>query len=110
MITELRGLLENCQMPYKTFAILAPFLEEDLSMIDMDQLQSFAFFFMTALIKGREKGRAHFVYFIDVMYILLHKNYEIVFFESDFPNKWDGRYFDNKTVMIQAILPGWSID
>lgn len=62
-------------MPYKTFAILAPFLEEDLAKIDIDQLQSFAFFFMTALMKGRDKGKSHFLYFIDVMYILLHKNY-----------------------------------
>ena len=50
------------------------------------------------------------MYFIDVMYILLHRNYEIAFFESDFPNKWDSRYFDDRTVMIQAMLPAWSID
>jgi hypothetical protein len=40
-------------MPYKTFSILAPFLEEDISVIDLDQLQSFTFFFLTALMKGR---------------------------------------------------------
>lgn len=110
MIAELRVLLENCQMPYKTYAILAPFLEEDLGSIDMEQLQSFAFFFMTALIKGRERSNTHYLYLIDVMYILLHRNYEIAFFESDFPKKWDPRYFDDKMVMIQAILPSWSID
>jgi len=71
-------------MPYKTFSILAPFLEEDISIIDLDQLQSFSFYYLTALMKGRERGKAHFMYFIEVMYILLHKNYEIVFFESDF--------------------------
>ena len=60
-------------------------------------------------MKGREKHKAHFMFFIEVMYILLHKNYEIVFFESDFPAKWDEQYFEAKIVMIQAILPAWSI-
>ena len=97
-------------MPYKTYATLAPFLVEDLSTIDLDQLQSFSFFFLTALTRGRERGNAHFVYLIDVMYILLQRNYEIAFFESDFPGKWEVKYFNNRVVMIQAILPGWSLD
>lgn len=53
MVAELRTLLERCEMPYKTFAILAPFLEEDISVIDLDQLQSFSFYYLTALMKGR---------------------------------------------------------
>lgn len=53
MISELRMLLENCQMPYKTYATLAPFLQEDISQIDTEQLESFAFFFLSALMKGR---------------------------------------------------------
>ena len=89
MVAELKILLENCQMPYKTYQTLAPFLEEDISVIDLDQLQSFAFYFLTALMKGRERGKDHFIYFIETMYIILHRNYEIVFFESDFPGKWD---------------------
>ena len=40
-------------MPYKTYQILAPFLEDDVSTIDLDQLQSFTFYFLTALMKGR---------------------------------------------------------
>lgn len=80
-------------MPVKTYGILAPFLEEDVSLIDLEQLQSFTFFFLSALMKGREQGKIHFIYFIDVMYILLHKNYEIAFFESEFPAGWDGGYF-----------------
>lgn len=61
-------------------------------------------------MKGREKGKAHFMYFIEVMYILLHKNYEIVFFESDFVSKWDSSQFEAKVAMIGAILPSWSLD
>lgn len=91
MVVELRTLLEKCEMPYKTYSILAPFLEEDISVIDLDQLQSFSFYYLTALMKGRERGKAHFMYFIEVMYILLHKNYEIVFFESDFSSRWDAK-------------------
>lgn len=64
----------------KTFNILAQFLEEDVSVIDFDQLQSFTFFFLSALMKGRENNKMHFLYMIETMYILLHKNYEIVFF------------------------------
>lgn len=80
MVVELRTLLENCQMPYKTFSTLAPFLEEDISLIDLDQLQSFSFYFLSALMKGRQKSKTHFLYFIETMYLLLHRNYEVVFF------------------------------
>ncbi len=80
-------------MPMKTFSILAPFLEEDISLIDLDNLQSFAFFFLSSLMKGRDKSKVHFMYFIDIMYILLHRNYEIAFFQSEFPGKWDKEYF-----------------
>lgn len=93
----------------KTYGILAPFLEEDVSVIDLDQLQSFTFFFLSALMKGRETGKMHFLYFIDVMYILLHKNYEIAFFESEFPREWDQNYFETKVALIEAILPGWRL-
>lgn len=93
MIVELRTIIENCKMPMKTFSILAPFLEEDISLIDLDNLQSFAFFFLSSLMKGRDKSKVHFMYFIDIMYILLHRNYEIAFFQSEFPGKWDKEYF-----------------
>lgn len=46
---------------------------------------------------------------IETMYILLHKNYEIVFFESDFPSAWSQKYFDEKVALIEAILPSWSL-
>lgn len=49
------------------------------------------------------------MYFIEVMYILLHKNYEIVFFESDFSEKWDSKQFEARAAMIGAILPSWSL-
>lgn len=81
-------------MPMKTYSILAPFLEEDISIIDFNQLQTFAFFFLSALLKGKETKQMHFLHVIDCMYILLHRNYEIVFFSSDFPSKWDQNYFD----------------
>lgn len=96
-------------MPYKTYSILAPFLEEDISSIDLDQLQSFTFYFLMALMKGREKSKIHFLYFIDVMYIMLHRNYEISFFESDFPDKWDQQYYDSKVALIEAMLPGCTL-
>lgn len=49
------------------------------------------------------------MYFIDVMYILLHRNYEIVFFESEFPQGWNEEYFDMKVAMIGALVPNWSM-
>jgi hypothetical protein len=49
------------------------------------------------------------MYFIEIMYILLHRNYEIVFFESEFPTSWNPDYFEVKQVMIKGIVPGWSL-
>ena len=62
-------------MPTKTYSILAPYLEEDLSIIDFHQLHTFAFFFLSALLKGREVHHMHFLHLVDCMYILLHRNY-----------------------------------
>lgn len=87
-------------MPVKTYHILGPYLESDLSLIQLEQLQTFTFFFLSALMKGRHKAEYHFLFFVEVMYIMLHKHYEIVFFESDFPTRWDELYFDTKVALI----------
>jgi hypothetical protein len=44
-------MIEGCSMPVKTFGILAPYLEEDLASVDFPQLQTFTFFFLSALLK-----------------------------------------------------------
>ena len=89
MVVELRNIIENCHMPVHTYGILAPYLEEDISKVDYCKLHSFLFFFLSVLLKGRRGKTLHQMYMIDLMYILLHKNYEIVFFEDEFPNGWD---------------------
>lgn len=60
-------------------------------------------------MKGRQVDKVHFLYMIEAMYILLHRSYEIVFFESDFPGVWQQKYFEEKVMLINAILPGWSL-
>lgn len=60
-------------------------------------------------MKGREKGKLHFLYFIEMMYVCLHGHYQIAFFEDEFPNKWDEDYFGQKVLLIQALLPGWRL-
>jgi hypothetical protein len=61
-------------MPVKTYSILAPYLEGDISVVDFGQLQTFTFFFLSALLKSREK-EMHQLYMVEAMYILLHRNY-----------------------------------
>jgi hypothetical protein len=73
----------------------------------LEQVQSFLFFFLSALMRGRERGKLHFIYFIDVMYVSLHGHYQIAFFEDEFPSQWDQDYFNQKVMLIQALLPGW---
>lgn len=53
MIAGLKNLIEYSSMPVKTFQIIAPYLEEDVALIDKIQLESFTFFFLSALIKGK---------------------------------------------------------
>ena len=100
MLAEFKSVLETCSMPMKTYTILAPYLEDDISIIDFDQLHTFAFFFLSALLKSKDIKNIHFLHVIEVMYILLHRNYEIVFFEDDFPRKWDEEYFNTKIALI----------
>lgn len=109
MIAEFRSMIEGCSMPVKTFGILAPYLEEDLAAVDFPQLQTFTFFFLAALLKKWEPKDMVALHMIEVMYILLHRNFEIVFFESDFPTQWSQSYFDTKVALIQALLPNWSL-
>ena len=107
MLAEFKSVLETCSMPMKTYTILAPYLEDDISMIDVEQLHSFTFFFLSALLKSKDIKNIHFLHVIEVMYILLHRNYEIVFFEDDFPRKWDEEYFNTKVALIEALVPSW---
>ena len=110
MVVELRNVIENCRMPVHTFGILAPYLEEDISQVDYSKLHSFLFFLLSVLLKGRREKSLHEMYVIDLMYILLHKNYEIVFFEDEFPNRWDQDYFDAKALLIETLVPHWSLE
>lgn len=80
MISEFKHVIESCSMPMKTYSILAPYLEDDISLIDFTQLHTFTFFFLSALLKNKDVRHIHFLHIIDSMYILLHRNYEIVFF------------------------------
>jgi hypothetical protein len=109
MICEFKNMIENCSMPVKTYGILAPYLEEDLSLVDFSQLHTFTFFFLSALLKGRDLRHPHFLHVVDCMYILLHRDYEVVFFESDFPRKWDQQYFDGKVALLESLVPSWSL-
>ena len=109
MLSEFKSVIETCSMPMKTYSILAPYLQQDLSLIDFSQLQSFTFFFLSALIKNKDIRDLHFLYVIDSMYIILHQNYQIVFFESDFPKKWNQQYLDEKVALIEALVPSWSL-
>jgi hypothetical protein len=109
MIAEFKSVIETCSMPMKTYSILAPYLEDDLSLIDYTQIHTFTFFFLSALLKKKDLRQMHFLYVIDSMYILLHRNYEIVFFESDFPKRWNQEYFDTKVVLIESLVPSWSL-
>lgn len=43
------------------------------------------------------------------MYMLLHRNFEIIFFESDFPLTWNKDYFDMLNSLIECMVPNWSI-
>lgn len=67
-------------MPMKTYSILTPYLEEDISLIDFNQIHNFTFLFLSALLKNKDLKHIHYLHIIDSMYILLHKNYEIIFF------------------------------
>jgi len=44
---------------------------------------------MTSLMKSNFEKNIHFVNAIECMYIILHRNFEIVHFESDMPKRWD---------------------
>jgi hypothetical protein len=109
MISEFKSVIETCSMPMKTYTILAPYLEDDISLIDFTQVQTFTFFFLSALLKNKDLHHMHFLYVIDAMYILLHRNYEIVFFENDFPPKWNQQYFDEKVALIGSLVPSWNL-
>lgn len=80
MVCEFKSVIENCSMPMKTYSILAPYLEDDISLVDFQQLHTFTFFFLSALLKHKDPKHLHFLHVVDCMYILLHRNYEIVFF------------------------------
>ncbi len=109
MVCQFKSVIENCSMPVKTYSILAPYLEDDLSLIDFHQLHTFAFFFLSALLKNKDYRQLHYLHLLDCMYILLHRNYEIVFFESEFPKKWDQQYWDGKIALIQSLVPSWTL-
>lgn len=55
MIAQLNQIVDGWVMPAKTYSILAPYLEADISKIDFSKLQTFTFFFLSALLKSREK-------------------------------------------------------
>ncbi len=100
ILTDLRQIIQRSYIPMRTYQILAPFLEDHIQEIDSQKLQDFCFFFMTNLFKTNFKKDMHFLYTIEFMYIILHRNYEIVHFSSDFPNKWDDDYFQLRKTLI----------
>lgn len=74
MIVHFKSILENCSMPVKTYTILAPFLPDDLSEIDFGKLHDFTFYFLSVLLK-KSSENLHYIYVIDLMYIILHRQY-----------------------------------
>ena len=61
-------------MPVKTYTILVPFLHDDLSEIDFGKLHDFTFYFLSVLLK-KSMENVHYIYVIDLMYIILHRHY-----------------------------------
>jgi hypothetical protein len=64
-------------------------LDDHIENIDLVKLEDFTFFYMTSLMKSNFEKNIHFINAIESMYIILHRNFEIVHFESDMPKRWD---------------------
>lgn len=50
-LANLKNIIENANMPYKTYEALMPFLDEDLQSVDLEAAQNFCFFYMTILMR-----------------------------------------------------------
>jgi len=100
----------RCYIPINTLEILQPFMEDRIDNIDPVKLEDFTFFYMTSLMKNSFQKDIHFINAIECMYIIFHKNLEIVHFESDMPRKWDEDFFNMRKYLIQAMIPSWNID
>jgi hypothetical protein len=93
-IANLKNMIERSTMPMKTYEALTPFLEEDISLIDEEEVAKFCFFYMTALLKTRNIKDYHDILALETMYVVInHDGYEIVYSEEDQPKKWDEDYY-----------------
>lgn len=81
ILVNLKGVIENANMPYKTYEALLPFLEEDLEMIEAAPLHKFSFFYMTVLLRMDGEKNYHHILALETMYVVLSEPYEIVFCE-----------------------------
>ena len=98
-LVDLKSIIENSHLPMKTFETLMPYLE-NIEDIDRVATENFCFFYMTVLLRQRGKADYHSILALETMSILLHRNYEIVYCEEDFPMKWDQEYYEMRKTLI----------
>ena len=106
---NVKNVIENANMPDKTYEALMPYLEEDLEMIDPKQAEDFCFFYMTALMKMKKEKSYHEILVMETMQVIVSEDYEIVFSEEDMPKRFDMQYFELKKALISASVPQWEI-
>ena len=108
MLVDLKAMIENSTMPMKTFETLMPYLD-NIEDIDRVQTENFCFFFMTIILRQRMTAEYHSILTIEVLAVLIHRNYEVTYSEEDFPKEWDKDYFELRKLMIENTVPNWNI-
>jgi hypothetical protein len=108
-LVNLKNIIENANMPYKTYEALMPYLEEDLEKIDIEGVQNFCFFYMTILMRMSNQKTYHDILALELMYVLINPQYSIVYSEEDMPRQWDSKYYELKKLLISTLVPKWDI-
>lgn len=108
-LVNLKNIIENANMPYKTYEALMPYLEEDLEKIDVEGVQNFCFFYMTILMRMSNQKTYHDILALELMYVLINPQYSIVYSEEDMPRQWDSKYYELKKLLISTLVPKWDI-
>jgi hypothetical protein len=87
-------------MPIQAYEAIDPYLQEDLSEVDLDKTTEFCFFYMTALMRRNKKEDLHDILSLEVMYVLMSPIYSIAYSEEEMPKVWNKEYFEMKKLIV----------